>query len=174
MVILVFAEKRLASANYESLSGCVMQPHGSPRNVDSFHGQWQPFTVRNRFCKNWCIILSMIAMLGALVSFPLTATYAFAMSGETSMTAVDAHTMNKSAISDAMPCHKAAKYCPGCPQKICPDMGNCLVKYFQPLSSPIGEQRQSLNKPIGERIIPVESRVTVGSQIPLPLRPPIV
>jgi hypothetical protein len=117
----------------------------------------------------------MIAMLGALVSFPLTATYAFAMSGQASMTAMsDAHTMDKYANSDAMPCHKAAKHCPDCPQKICPDMGNCLVKYFQPLSSPVGEQRQSLNKPTGERIIPVESRVTDGSLTALPLRPPIV
>ena len=72
----------------------------------------------------------MLAMLGALISMPMTSTYAFAMAGaKTAATA----------SMDGIPCHKPVKHCPDCPQKVCPDIATCLVKCFQPLSPPVAE-----------------------------------
>ena len=54
---------------------------------------------------------------------------------------------------DEMPCHNPAKPCPDCPQKVCPEMGNCLVKSFQPLPQPIAEARLQRDV-IGQRMMP--------------------
>jgi hypothetical protein len=115
----------------------------------------------------------MVAMLSALMSLPLTAAYAFAVSGK-SMTAMAVdHGMHKQASADEMPCHKPAKPCPHCPQNVCPYMGSCLLKCFQLLPMPVGEARldRDLN---GERVKPALVRMTLGSPVPPLLRPPIV
>ena len=91
---------------------------------------WQSNLVRNRLFQRWFVVLGMVAMLGALIAMPMTSTYAFAMAG--------AKTTATAAMGE-MPCHKPAKPCPDCPQKVCPEMGSCLVKCFQPLSLPISE-----------------------------------
>ena len=78
----------------------------------------------------------MVAMFGALLSMPVTSTYAFAMSGQSAVMASDSHDMAVSSLSKDMDCAKPANHCPNCPQKFCPEMGNCLVKCFQPLSPP--------------------------------------
>jgi len=118
-------------------------------------------------------ILSMVAMLGALVSLPLTATYALAMSGKmTAMTMEPAHHMDMSAAKPPMPCDGPVKHCPDCPQKVCPDMSSCLVKCFQPLS-PLAEA-QFHGEITRDRVAPGHTLVTVGSLIPPLLRPPSV
>lgn len=112
----------------------------------------------------------MLAMLGALVSMPLTATYALAMAG--TRPAVSHH-MTVADAKGEMPCHKPMKSCPDCPQKICPEMGSCLVKCFQPLPAPVSEARLSRDV-IVERVAPSSTAVTAGSLIPPLLRPPSV
>lgn len=112
----------------------------------------------------------MLSMLGALVSLPLSATYAFAMSGKASAASGD---MSMSASADQMPCRKPAKSCAGCPQKFCPEMGSCLVKCFQPLPAPVSEARL-LGDAISERVAPTLSPLIAGSLTPPLLRPPIV
>ena len=109
-------------------------------------------------------------MFGALIYMPMTATYALAMSGKMSATSGG---MSMSAAADEMPCHKAMKHCPDCPQKVCPEMGNCLVKCFQPLPQPIAEARLQRDV-IGQRVMHAPTRVTASSLIPPLLRPPSV
>ena len=83
----------------------------------------------------------MLAMLGALISMPMTSTYAFAMAGaKTAATA----------SMDGMPCHKPVKHCPDCPQKVCPDIGTCLVKCFQPLSPPVAASASARRDVVGD------------------------
>ena len=98
----------------------------------------------------------MLAMLGALISMPMTSTYAFAMAGAKSAA---------TASMDGMPCHKPVKHCPDCPQKVCPDIGTCLVKCFQPLSPPVAEARLQ-GDVVSERVVPEPSQVT--GQFPYP------
>ncbi|MGO4681915.1 hypothetical protein [Hyphomicrobium sp. 2TAF46] len=122
-----------------------------------------------RLFQRWFAVLGMIAMLGAVMAMPLTATYAFAMSGKSETSAKMAMT----AKADAMPCHKPMKHCPSCPQKVCPEMGSCLVKCFQTLQQPVAEawlQRDVID----QRVMPAPTRVTPGSLIPPLLRPPSV
>lgn len=126
--------------------------------------------VRNRFYQRWFVTLGMLAMLGALISMPLTATYALAMAG-THPAASDHMTMADA--KGEMPCQKPMKSCPDCPQKVCPEMGSCLVKCFQPLPAPISEARLSRDV-IAERLVPLPVAVTTGSLIPPLLRPPSV
>ena len=72
-----------------------------------------------------------------------------------------------------MPCHKMKKSCPDCPQKVCPEMGSCLVKCFQPLPTPVSESR--LHRDIvADRVAPAISAVPASSLIPPLLRPPSV
>lgn len=116
----------------------------------------------------------MVAMLGALVSMPLTATYAFAMSGKAATSATEpAHDMDMSAAKTPMPCDSPAKHCPDCPQKVCPDMGSCLVKCFQPFQSPLAEAQLS-GEIVRDRVAPGHALVIAGSLIPPLLRPPRV
>lgn len=130
--------------------------------------------MRHRSYQNCCILLGMIAMLGTLVSMPLTATYAFAMSGQTTAMAMDApHTMDMSSAKAPMPCDGPAKHCPNCPQKVCPEMGSCLVKCFQPLPSPLAEARFH-GEIKRDLVAPGYALITAGSLIPPLLRPPSV
>lgn len=110
------------------------------------------------------LALGLLAMLGALVSVPFKSTYAFAMGGKSSMAA---------SASSEMPCHKPAKHCPDCPQKICPDLGSCFVKCFQPLSPPVG-QIALHRKSSGERVGTERADITAGSLVHPLLRPPSV
>ena len=68
-----------------------------------------------------CVALGLVAMAAALFAIPASIALASAKSDMAAM----------SAASDEMPCDHP---CPGC-AKPCPDMGSCLVKCFQPLSS---------------------------------------
>lgn len=106
----------------------------------------------------------MLAMLGALIAMPMTSTYALAMAGaKTGVTA----------SMDGMPCHKPAKPCPHCPQKVCPEMGNCLVKCFQPLP-PLVSEASLHGDVISDRVSPAPSRITASTLISPLLRPPSV
>ncbi|MBY0560107.1 MAG: hypothetical protein K2Q04_09670 [Hyphomicrobium sp.] len=124
----------------------------------------------NRLFQRWFVVLGMVAMFGALISMPMTATYALAMSGQTSATSGD---MSMLAAADEMPCHNPMKHCPHCPQKVCPEMGSCLVKCFQPMPQPIAEARLQRDS-VGQRVMPSPTRVTASSLIPPLLRPPSV
>jgi hypothetical protein len=125
--------------------------------------------VRNRLFQRWFVTLGMLAMLGALLSMPLTATYAFAMAGA----APAGHHGMSMADKGEMPCQKPMKSCPDCPQKVCPEMGSCLVKCFQQLPPPISEA-QLLGDGITGRVAPMLVAVTAGSLISPLLRPPSV
>jgi hypothetical protein len=118
----------------------------------------------------------MVAMLGALVSMPLASTYAFAMSAQlskqTTMAMNGAHDSQKAAAKK-MPCDSPANHCPSCPQKVCPEMGSCLVKCFQPLPSPFADA-QFYGEITRDRVAPGHALITVGSLISPPLRPPSV
>jgi hypothetical protein len=126
--------------------------------------------VRNRLLQRLFVMLGMVAMLGALLAVPMTASYALGMAGKTTATASK---MSMPAAADEMPCHKPKKHCPNCPQKVCPEMGSCLIKCFQTLPQPVAEawlQRDIID----QRVMPAATRVTPGSQIPPLLRPPSV
>jgi len=135
------------------------------------HGEvWQSGGMTKRLFQRWFVALGMVAMLGALVAVPMTASYALAMAGKTAATATK---MSMPAAAGEMPCHKPMKHCPSCPQKVCPEMGSCLVKCFQPLPQPVAEawlQRDVID----QRVMPAPTRVTPGSLIPPLLRPPSV
>jgi hypothetical protein len=105
----------------------------------------------------------MVAMLGALISVPMTTSIVLAMAGP----------MTATAATGEMPCHKLAKRCPDCPQKVCPDMGSCLVKCFQPLSPPIAEACLQ-GMVVSSRVLPTPSQVSAESLVPPLLRPPSV
>jgi hypothetical protein len=125
--------------------------------------------MRHRFYQRWFVFLGMLAMFSALLSMPLTATYAFAMAGKATATS----NMTMSMQGAEMPCHKMKKSCPDCPQKVCPEMGSCLVKCFQPLPTPVSESR--LHRDIvADRVAPAISAVPASSLIPPLLRPPSV
>ncbi len=128
---------------------------------------WQSRPVSKRLYQRWTVVLGMIAMLGAVVAMPLSSTYALAMVSVSHATAK--HTTAK----HEMPCHKPAKPCPECPQKVCPEMGTCLVKCFQPLSSPTAEVRIH-RLAVASRVLPEPPQVAAGSLIPPLLRPPSV
>ena len=130
--------------------------------------------VRNRLFQRCFFLLGMAAMLGALVSMPLASTYAFAMSAQSSksMAMNIAHDGHKT-TAEKMPCDSPVKHCPDCPQKVCPDMGSCLVKCFQPLPSPLAEA-QFYGEITRDRVAPGHTLVTASSLIPPLLRPPSV
>jgi hypothetical protein len=135
---------------------------------------WQFAVVRKRLLQRCFFFLSMVAMLGALVSMPMTATYAFARSGKVATMAMEpAHDMDMSATKTPMPCDSPAKHCPDCPQKVCPDMGSCLLKCFQPFQSPLDEAL-FIGKIVRDRVAPGHALVTAGSLTPPLLRPPSV
>ena len=123
---------------------------------------WQSRFVRHRIFQRWFATLGTVAMFGALLSMPMTASYALAMAAAKS---------GPTAAVGQMPCHD--KNCPDCPQKVCPDMGNCLVKCFQSLSAPAAEARLRGVVP-SERVMPAPTRVTASSLTPPLLRPPSV
>jgi hypothetical protein len=121
--------------------------------------------VRKRLFHRWFVALGMVAMLGALVSVPMTTSIVVAMAGPMTATAT--------VVTGEMPCHKSTEHCPGCPQKVCPDMGSCLVKCFQPLSPPIAEARLQ-GMVASSRVLPAPSQVSAESLVPPLLRPPSV
>lgn len=112
-------------------------------------------------------VLGVVAMLGAVMTMPLTATDAFAMSS----TAAASAKMAMSGQAGEMPCHKTSKHCPDCPQKVCPEMGSCLVKCFQSVPAPL--TATAFHRDVmGNRVPPAPALVTAGSLIPPLLRPP--
>ncbi len=133
--------------------------------VARFLHVWQSSVVRKRLFQRWFVGLGMLAMLGALISMPMTSTYAFAMAAGAKTATI--------ASMDEMPCHKPAKPCPDCPQKVCPDLGTCLVKCFQPLSPPVTEADLQRDV-VSARVRPEPSQVPATSLIPPLLRPPSV
>jgi hypothetical protein len=98
-------------------------------------------------------MLGMLAMLGAAVSVPLSASHALQM-------AAGHH--GQDAVS--------AKHCPNCPQQTCPDLGNCLAKCTQQLTPPI-EARLHRDVP-RDRIPPAAAHESAGVLTPQLLRPP--
>lgn len=124
--------------------------------------------MRHRFYHRWFVFLGLLAMIGALLSMPLAATYAYAMTGKASVSTSEA----MPAHGDEMPCHKKMKkHCPNCPQKVCPEMGSCLVKCFQPLPAPVSEAGLR-GDVITDRVAPAIYAVPPSSLIPPLLRPP--
>lgn len=132
-------------------------------NIAAFDALWQCEGVRKRIYHRLSAVLGMIAMLGALIALPMTTQIALAMSGP----------MVAKSTAHEMPCHKPAKPCPNCPEKVCPDMGTCLVKCFQPLASPLAETTLPQST-VSLRVSPGLSQTTSGSLIPPLLRPPSV
>jgi hypothetical protein len=126
--------------------------------------------VRNRLFQRWFVVLGMVAMFGALMAVPMTASYALAMAGKTAATVSK---VSMPAAAAEMPCHKPMKHCPDCPQKVCPEMGSCLLKCFQTLPQSVAEARLQRDV-IDQRVMPAPTRVTPGSLIPPLLRPPSV
>jgi hypothetical protein len=120
---------------------------------------WQSLPVRKRLFHHWFGVLGLIAMVVALISVPMTTSIALAMASLTS--------------SEASPCHTRVNPCPDCPQNVCPDMGSCLVKCFQPLSAPIAVA-SLVGMTMTSRVLPAPSHVPVDSLIPPLLRPPKV
>ena len=111
----------------------------------------------------WFVVLGMFAMLGALITVPMTTSSALAMRGPATA----------SPAAEQMPCHKPVKPCPDCPQKVCPDMGACLVNCVQPLSPAIAEA--SLRGTAARALVlPAPSRVAAASLVSPLLRPPSV
>ena len=129
---------------------------------------WHALLVQSRLYHRCFVFLGILAVFAALVSMPLATTYAFVMAGQ----AAHVDTM-KMAGADEMPCHKAAKPCPDCPQKVCPELGTCLVKCFQPVPSPAAEARL-ITERVSDRVAPTLARVAASSLIPPLLRPPSV
>jgi hypothetical protein len=124
---------------------------------------WQSAVVRNRLSKRWFAILSMVAMLAALVYVPLSTASALAIASAPHM----------QASTGEMPCHKQAKHCPDCPQQSCPDMAACLAKCFQSFSAPAPvEMARTFVASI--RLRPALSRVPDTPSIPPLLRAPRV
>jgi hypothetical protein len=119
--------------------------------------------VRKRGFHRWFAVLGMVAMLGALVALPMTTSTALAMATPTAA----------AAAADHMPCHKPVKPCPHCPQKVCADMGSCLVKCFHSVFSPVGESTL-FGLAVTSRVPPALSQVASGSRVPPLLRPPSV
>jgi hypothetical protein len=112
-------------------------------------------------------MLGMLAMLGAAVSVPLSASHALQM-------AAGHHGHDAVSAKQAMPCHShkpvKAKHCPNCPQKTCPDLGNCLAKCTQQLTPPI-EARLHRDVP-RDRVPPAAAHESAGVLTPQLLRPP--
>ena len=138
------------------------------------HGKFS--FVNRKIYERWCVVLGMVAMLGALVAVPLSASTAIAMA-----VAHDAHQavagkVGSIAEKKEMPCHgqKSAakiKHCPNCPDKACPDLGNCLIKCFQQMTAPVS-YAHLLGDVVHARVAPSPSRVNASSLIPPLLRPP--
>lgn len=124
-------------------------------------------SMTKRLFQRWLAVLGMVAMLSAVMVMPLAAAYASTMSGHAGASA----TMAMSGTADEMPCHKTDKSHPDCPQKFCPEMGNCLVKCFQPMAAPIVGAALYRDAVI-DRVAPTPALVTAGSLIPPLLRPP--
>ena len=133
------------------------------RNVAGIDALWQSDGVRKRIYHRLSVVLGMVAMLGALIALPLTTASALAMS----------QPMAAHATAHEMPCHKPVKPCSHCPQKVCPDMGNCLGKCFQPLYSPVADVSLP-GTMVSSRLFPGLSQVASSSLIPPLLRPPSV
>jgi hypothetical protein len=132
-------------------------------NVARLDPVWQSGGVKKRTCHRLSAVLGMVAMLGALIALPMTTSIALAMAGP----------LVAKSTAHEMPCHKPVKPCPNCPQKVCPDMGTCLVKCFQPLASPLAETTLP-HATVSLRVPPGLSQAANSSLIPPLLRPPSV
>ena len=131
-------------------------------HVARLYPVWQSNTVEKRTYYRWSAVLGMVAMLGALIAFPMTTSMALTMAASAA----------SNSTADEMPCHKPAKkpakHCPGCPE-----MGTCLVKCFQPLSALVAETNL-LGVVVTACVLPEPSPLAAGSLIPPLLRPPSV
>jgi hypothetical protein len=123
--------------------------------------------VKGRMVQRWSLILGLLAMLGAGVVVPMTATHAAAKPRMTS-------TSSMSVATEAMPCHKPANPCPNCPQKGCPDMGaSCLVKCSQLVATPAAVAL-TYTPVMRSRLASPPRQAVSGTLTPPLLRPPIV
>ena len=134
---------------------------------------WHGPRVNRRRHSFACVCLGMIAMLGAVVSFPLSAAHALAMlaapaSGH--MMSHDGGTQVGQAqtATAGEDCHKP---CPNCPEKGCPDLNACLAKCVQAMAQPA----IAADVPVATTLLQVTHRsslVAAGLLVPPLLRPP--
>jgi hypothetical protein len=119
---------------------------------------WQANVVRKLL--NRCFVaLGLLAMSVALAAIPAGIVLA---SAKSSMTEMADNTGD-------IPCHKS---CPHC-ARACPDMGNCLLKCFQPLSNlPSSASVRADNA--SSVALPALSQRIAEALIPPLLRPPSV
>ena len=148
---------------YLSFGKANLGKQGYPGEVAGHLSVWQSGGVKKRTYHCCSAVLGMVAMLAALIALPMTTSIALAMAGP----------MVAKSAAHEMPCHKPVKPCPNCPQKVCPDMGTCLVKCFQPLASPLAEATLPQTA-VSLRVSPGLSQITSGSLIPPLLRPPSI
>lgn len=138
--------------------------------IAGYQKLWHHFSMRKRCLHRWSVMLGLLAMFGTVVAMPFATTYAFAMANK--LTAMSDN-IPATASHEDLPCHQAEKPHPHCPQKICPEMGTCLVKLFQPLPAPVGETRLD-QRAMNDGVPPALARLTASSRVPLLLRPPSV
>ncbi len=119
--------------------------------------------MRHRLFQRLFAMLGMLAILAALVAVPASATNVSAMTtGQKSATSGD---LSMAALADEMPCHKTAKHCPNCPQKVCPELGSCLIKCFQSFFEP--SAGAPFRAPmIAMRVVPAPSQAGGGFSCP--------
>lgn len=127
-----------------------------------------PQIVRNSLYRRWSLVLGMLAMLGAVLSVPLSAAHALSIAGSH-------HEQQVAAAKHDMPCHSHKpvrdKHCPNCPQKGCPDIASCLAKCSQQLT-PLLTGARLPNIIVGDRILPAADGESAGALTPQLLRPP--
>jgi hypothetical protein len=130
--------------------------------------------VRTRPLYRWSLVLSLLALFGALAAVPLANTYALAMTATAQVGTPSNETRQASSgTTAALPCHKPGQPCPNCPQKVCPDMSTCLVKCFQTLAPLVAEARLYVTMR-GLRMPQAPQQASHDTSIPPLLRPPSV
>ena len=119
-------------------------------------------------------MLGMLAMLGAVLSVPLSTAHALQL-----QTTAAQHVEHAASTEGDVPCHghevvkTEHKHCPDCPQKTCPDLGSCLAKCAQQLPLlPVGVRVQA--GIVRHHILPAPAQESAGTLTPQLLRPPSV
>src|SRR5688572_6556812 len=112
--------------------------------------------MRRRGLYQLSAMLSAIAMLGAVIEFPVAATAAIAMA-----------TGKAPAVE-----HQPSKHCTHCPKKLAFDTAGCLVECFQAFYSPVGKIVLKVSVIASRGPAPAPSQSASGTSFSPPLRPP--
>jgi hypothetical protein len=115
--------------------------------------------MRKRRFNRFQMVMSIIAMLGAMVELPTAATAALAVA------------LVAPAKTHAAADQTTHKSCAHCPKKACPDLGACLAKCFQILYSAVAKNCLP-RLAVASRLAPAPSLLVTGKRIPPPFRPP--